>query len=188
MVYLSDFYGLKEVASFWESVLSINNWQQHRISKIIIKQLFGTLTNKKIIILGFSFKANTNDTRESPAINICKDLLEEGAFLVIHDPKVSIEQISHELKMEPFNKSKINNQYSLEADHTWVKSNNLIDSFTDADAAILLTEWKDYENIKWDEVSKRMRKPSWVFDTRSIIKPSQVRDAGINFWRIGDGL
>ena len=79
IVYLSEFFGLPEVASFWESVVKLNNWQQHRISKLIVRKLFGTLSNKKIVILGFAFKANTNDTRESPAINVCKDLLEEGA-------------------------------------------------------------------------------------------------------------
>ena len=100
IVYLSEFFGLPEVASFWESVVKLNNWQQHRISKLIVRKLFGTLSNKKIVILGFAFKANTNDTRESPAINVCKDLLEEGASLVIHDPKVSSDQINIDLKFE----------------------------------------------------------------------------------------
>ena len=76
----------------------INKWQQKRISKIIVEKLFGNLSEKKISILGFAFKANTNDTRESPAISICKDLLEEGCFLSIYDPKVK-EQIDRELKL-----------------------------------------------------------------------------------------
>ena len=80
LVYLSKYFDLDEVADFWESVVKLNNWHQHRLSKLIIKNLFGTISGKKICILGFSFKANTNDTRESAAIKICKDLLEEGDF------------------------------------------------------------------------------------------------------------
>ena len=89
LVYLCNFYNLREVAEYWEKVIDINSWQKERISKIVVEKLFGTLTNKKIGILGFSFKANTNDTRESPAIEICKNLLEEGAKLQIYDPKVN---------------------------------------------------------------------------------------------------
>ena len=88
LVYLCEHFGLQEVADFWESVVTLNKWHQHRISNLVTKKLFGTLANKKILILGFAFKANTNDTRESAAIQICKDLLEEGADLYIHDPKV----------------------------------------------------------------------------------------------------
>ena len=88
LVYLAEYYGLNEVAEFWEEVVKLNNWHQHRIAKLIVNKLFGTISGKKIIVLGFSFKANTNDTRESAAIQICKDLLDEGATLYIHDPKV----------------------------------------------------------------------------------------------------
>ena len=97
LVYLSSYFGLNEVANFWESVVNLNNWHQHRISKLIVKKLFGTVTGKKICILGFAFKANTNDTRESSSINICRDLLDEGAILFIHDPKVNANQIAIDL-------------------------------------------------------------------------------------------
>ena len=89
LVYLSKYYGLYEVADYWRNVVEINSWQQKRIYQIIVKKLFGNLADKKIAILGFAFKENTNDTRESPSIEICKNLLNEGAFLSIHDVKVS---------------------------------------------------------------------------------------------------
>ena len=79
-----------------------------------------------------------------------------------------------------------NNSFDLEG--KWQKENNLEDCFQDADAVILLTEWDDYKNIKWEDVYRKMRKPSWVFDTRSITNPSEVKNAGLNLWRIGDGL
>ncbi len=188
IVYLSEYFGLPEVASFWESVVQLNNWQQHRISKLIVRKLFGTLSNKKIVILGFAFKANTNDTRESPAINICKDLLEEGASLVIHDPKVCSEQINFDLKFESTNNFEEQQNKTLIEEGNWIKENDLSDSFKDADAAVFLTEWSEYKNINWDDVYEKMRKPSWIFDARSITNPMEVRNAGLNLWRIGDGL
>ena len=96
LVYLSKYFGLNEVASFWEGVVKLNYWHQKRISTLVVEKLFGSVSNKKIGILGFSFKANTNDTRESAAISICKDLIEEGAILNIHDPKVEENQISRD--------------------------------------------------------------------------------------------
>ena len=82
LVYLSKYFKLPEVASFWGSVVTANNWHQNRVSRLIVEKLFGTLSGKKIAILGFSFKANTNDTRESAAIQICKNLIEEGLFFI----------------------------------------------------------------------------------------------------------
>ena len=81
-------------------VVKLNNWYQHRISQLVSKKLFGSVSGKKICILGFSFKANTNDTRESAAITICKDLIEEGSFLLIHDPKVKESQIASDLGID----------------------------------------------------------------------------------------
>ena len=79
LVYLAEYYDLYDVANFWEGVVNINNWHQRRISEIVIKKLYGTIKGKKIVVLGFAFKANTNDTRESAAIKICKDLIDEAS-------------------------------------------------------------------------------------------------------------
>jgi UDPglucose 6-dehydrogenase len=88
---------LEEVAAYWEQVVTLNTWQQHRIAKLVVTRLFGTVSAKRIGLLGFAFKADTNDTRESPAIRICRDLLEEGAVLAIVDPKVSERQMAQDL-------------------------------------------------------------------------------------------
>ncbi len=184
LVYLCEHFGLEEVANFWNSVVTLNNWHQKRISQLITKKLFGSLSNKIIIVLGFSFKANTNDTRESAAIQICKDLLDEGAILKIHDPKVNIQQIEKDLNSSPT----IFNPKAYEKESTWNKVTDLYSSFNNADAALILTEWNEYSNIKWSKASQRMRRPAWVFDSRSIINPEEVTEAGLNFWRIGDGL
>ena len=187
LVYLCKFYDLNEVANFWESVVDLNNWHQHRISNLIIKKLFGTISGKKIYILGFAFKANTNDTRESAAIKICKDLLNEGAIIYIHDPKVTSKQISKVLEIPESNYYEISEQNSLTNDGSWHFTSNILDGFNDADAAIVLTEWEEYSEINWNAASKMMRKPSWVFDTRSIISSEDFKDNDVNFWKIGDG-
>ena len=184
LVYLCEHFGLEEVANFWNSVVTLNNWHQKRISQLITKKLFGSLSNKIIIVLGFSFKANTNDTRESAAIQICKDLLDEGAILKIHDPQVNINQIEKDLNSSPT----IFNPKAYEQESTWNKVTDLYSSFNNADAALILTEWDEYSNIEWSKASQKMRRPAWVFDSRSIINPEEVTNAGLNFWRIGDGL
>ena len=97
LVYLCEYYNLHEVADYWHQVVTLNNWQKNRISKLIVNSLFGTVAEKKLAVLGFAFKANTNDTRNSACIKICKDLIEEGAFLSIYDPKVVKDQIERDL-------------------------------------------------------------------------------------------
>jgi len=186
LVYLSKHFGLLEVANFWEGVVILNNWHQHRLSRLIVKKLFGTITGKKLCILGFSFKANTNDTRESSAIVICKDLLEEGAILNIHDPKVEPEQIENDLGREQIKQT--TDQKDIEkVSGEWIYIKDIYKAAEDADGIIILTEWHEYAEINWQLLSKVMRKPSWVFDSRSIVNPNQVINSGLNLWRIGDG-
>ena len=187
LVYLAEHYGLTEVAKFWEEVVNINRWNQSRISKIVVEKLFGSIAQKKIVILGFAFKANTNDTRESAAIQICKDLINEGAELIIHDPKVNPLQIQNDLQIEPLSKRNVEN-ITLINNKTgnWRLSKNL-DIFENAHAVLVLTEWDEYKNIKWENVIKKMVKPAWVFDSRSIVNIELVKKAGLHLWRLGDG-
>ena len=188
LVYLSNYFGLNEVANFWEGIVKLNNWHQHRISQLVVKKLFGTVTGKKILILGFAFKANTNDTRESAAINICNDLLEEGAILFIHDPKVEQKQIEKDLeKKESSEMSKKSSQDEKKTNGEWFKVKDIALASKGADAIVVLTEWEEYSKINWEELSKNMRKPSWVFDARSILPQSEIVKNNLNFWRIGDG-
>ena len=189
LVYLSEYFGLPEVANFWEGVVKLNFWHQDRISQLVVKKLFGTVSGKKISILGFAFKANTNDTRESASIKICKDLLEEGANLSIHDPKVDSEQIAKDLKLDEKKSLQVKGSIPKNIhEGKWSFSDDIYDSIKNADAVLVLTEWEEYTNIDWTKVSKLMRKPSWIFDARSIIDPNKIVKSGLNFWRIGDGL
>ena len=182
LVYLAKYYGLNEVADYWRNVVEINSWQQKRVYEIIVRKLFGNLADKKIAILGFAFKKNTNDTRESPSIEICKNLLNEGAFLSIHDVKVSKEIIEKNLLD---NKLNSNNNFELNKSK-WEYQSNLYDSIKNSDAVILLTEWETYENIDWKWVSSNVKNPFWVFDTRSILNDKKIKEFGINIWQLGN--
>ena len=179
LVYISNHYGLNEVAEYWQKVLTINSWQQKRFVELIVKKMFGTISSKTIAILGFAFKSNTNDTRESPAIFICKKLLEEGAFLKIYDPQVSEKQIEKDLEenIQIKNNSKENKNWSF--------SNSLYETFIGTDAGIFITEWEEFQNLNWSKIAPQMRKPAWIFDTRSILEIEEVKEHGINIWQVG---
>ena len=181
LVYLSKHYGLNEVAEYWEQIIKINNWQKKRISRLIVEKLYGTVSLKKIVILGFAFKSNTNDTRDSPAIEIVKDLIENGAEIIISDPKVKISQIERDLKMAE-NYKEINSEYGF-----WHFSEDIYCAVEDADAIVLLTEWQEYKDLDWQKIENSMRSPSWVFDARSIARVDQIKKTGLNVWSIGNG-
>tara|TARA_A100001011_G_scaffold372339_1_gene430623 strand:+ start:888 stop:2351 length:1464 start_codon:yes stop_codon:yes gene_type:complete len=187
LVYLAQYFGLNEVANFWESVVNLNNWHQNRISELIVKKLSGTVSGKKIVVLGFAFKANTNDTRESAAIQICKDLIEEGAKILIHDPKVNEMQIEKDLNMKKYERVQNEQEQKLFINKGSWKFSEHLNIFDDAHGVLLLTEWEEYKNIDWIEVSNKMVHPGWVFDARSIIEPGKIRATRLNLWRIGDG-
>ncbi len=182
LVYLCEFYGLYEVATYWNKVLEINDWQKNRLMKIIFHKLFGTITSKNIAILGFAFKADTNDTRESPAIEICKQLMKEGAILRIYDPRVLPSQIKTDL--EGYKKTNSDNET---ISGSWNYFENVYDSAEKSDALIILTEWSEFENLDWNLISRKMRSPSWVFDTRSTKNIEKVKNHGLNLWCLGKG-
>ena len=176
LVYLSNYFGLPEVANYWNQVVALNTWQQDRIYKIVLDKLFGTVGGKNIAILGFSFKANTNDTRESPAIRISIDLLEEGAHLSIFDPKVSFERME-----DDFEKFSFNNQ------GIWRVANSIPDALKNVDAVIILTAWDEFFGLDWNYLSSLMRTPAWVFDTRSVVNRQEIENTDLNLWKLGEG-
>ncbi len=183
LVYLAKYYGLYEVAEYWRNVVEINSWQQKRLYEIIVNKLFGNLADKKIAILGFAFKENTNDTRESPSIIICKNLINEGAFLSIHDVKVTEETIEKNLLG-----NKLSNDNNEIMKSKWEFQSNLYDAINNADAVILLTEWEDYKSIDWSRVSANVKSPFWIFDTRMILEVSKIKELGLNIWQLGIGI
>ena len=181
LVYIYDYYGLHHEAKYWEKVVEINDWQKKRISNLIIEKLFGTVSGKKIAILGFSFKANTNDTRESPAISICKELINEGGNLFVYDPKVSHEQIKIDLNLPEARQEQYLNEGS------WSYATSISEAIKSSDAIVIITEWEEFKYLNWKEIKSKMRNPSWIFDTRSIINISEAEKYGLKVWSVGKG-
>ncbi len=177
LIYLSKFNGLLDVSNYWEQVLKINEWQKNRISKKIVNSLFGNIKNKKIAILGFSFKANTNDTRESSAIDICKNLLIEGAHLSIYDPEVEFSRIEMDLN---------SNNKSISENHgKFTQSKSIKKALSSSHAVVILTEWQEFFEIEWNNHIELMEKPAWIFDCRDIVDSSTIDVSKINLWKCG---
>ncbi len=184
LVYLCNYFGLPEVASFWENIATFNAWHKENLVKIIVQKLFGTLAGKKIIILGFAFKSNTNDTRESPAIFIVSQLLKEGANLIIHDPKVNKRQIKEDLENFASNNKNQDKDFASFSG-SWQFTKDLVSHFNQAHAVIILTEWEEYIDLNWEEISKEVLNTAWVFDTRGILNKNIFKNSNVNFWQLG---
>jgi UDPglucose 6-dehydrogenase len=151
----------------------------------VVQKLFGTVTGKRIAILGFAFKANTNDTRESPAIAVCLDLIAEGAHLAIYDPRVDPDQISADLHLLP----RSENTQLTESDRgSWEPTPCPEVALQMADAVIILTEWDCFRDLDWPKLTVIMRQPCWIFDTRHIVDPSQPLSSKINYWSLGKSI
>jgi len=187
LVYLCRHYGLEEAADYWESVVGLNTWQQQRIARLVVNSLFGTVSGKRLAVLGFAFKADTNDTREAPAIRICRDLIEEGAQLAIVDPKVDSAQIARDLERSPVAADAAAGSRPIGADGSWLAAGTSLEAARGADAVLILTEWRDYRQLDWAEIAGVMRRPAWLFDARAVANTAAARAAGLNVWTVGEG-
>lgn len=178
LIYLAEHYGLHQVAAYWRSVLDLNGWSQHRIAQMIVKTLFGTLRDKRIAVLGFAFKADTNDTRESPAIGICRELLHDGATLSIHDPQVTLDEIQLLL---------VAGAEDDPAAGCFERAESVIGACENADAVLILTDWAEYLQLDWARIADGMRRPGWVFDARRGTNLAEAEANGLETWQIGRG-
>jgi UDPglucose 6-dehydrogenase len=177
LVYIAKSLGLDEVASYWEMVVSINDYQKERILEIILSALNNTIANKKIVILGWSFKKDTNDSRESPAIKIAQSLIEEKAKIHIIDPKVQLNQVIQDLKQNF-------DQNLIDTDSIFASKFD-ISAFKDAHAVLLLTEWDEFTAYNYAAIFKLMNKPSHIFDTRRILDEEKLKNIGFKVFKIG---
>jgi UDPglucose 6-dehydrogenase len=169
LVYLCEHYGLPEVAAYWESIVKINEWQTTRSVKRVLRSLFNTIAGKKIAVFGFAFKANTNDTRESPAHLVVRELLDEQATPVIADYKAL-----------PDAKRDLNDVLDrvLFAEDPYEAAKG-------AHAVLLCTEWKQFAELDWRKIYDLMSKPALVFDGRNILDGEGLKKIGFEFMSIG---
>lgn len=180
LVYIARSYQLDSVADYWDQVLLINNHQKKRFADLIVQKLFNTLSGKKVGVLGWAFKKDTNDTRESPAIYVSHDLLNEQAFLQIYDPKVEETKIFEDLN-------------TLKEDAEYIPQNQM-EVFSDpykalegVHAVAILTEWDMFKDLDWERIYKNMQKPAFVFDGRRVLIDKNLEEIGFNYYAIGEG-
>ncbi len=169
LVYLCGYYGLQEVADYWESVVKINEYQQDRFIANILRSMFNTLAEKKICILGFAFKANTGDTRESPAIYITRQLLAEHAEVIISDPQ-ALKNAAIDLAGVKGSVKYIEDPYRAAAG---------------CHALAILTDWDLYRKLDFRKIYKSMVKPAFLFDGRNIVDHKKCFSLGFNVYPIG---
>lgn len=178
LVYIAQSYGLHEVAEYWEQVIHLNNYQKRRFAQNIVKELFNSVAGKKIAMLGWAFKKDTNDTRESAAIDVAKVLLEEQAELHIFDPKVSeIQILTDLLKYNQFNENEIKQKVFVH--------HNIDEVFVKAHAVVISTEWDEFVSYDWEQIKKQMQKPSFIFDGRNVLDKMQMESFGFQYRGIG---
>jgi len=176
LVYLCEGYHLKEVADYWRAVLNINEYQKTRFARGVVNSMFDNVKGKNIAIYGFAFKKNTGDTRLSPAIDVCRYLLREGANLYIYDPKVPAVEVMREFTAPEFNQDRIHVEKSAYT------------AAQEAHAIVILTEWDEFKKLDYERIQKTMKKPSFVFDGRNILDHQTLKGMGYNVVAIGKNI
>uniref|UniRef100_T1IY28 UDP-glucose 6-dehydrogenase n=1 Tax=Strigamia maritima TaxID=126957 RepID=T1IY28_STRMM len=186
LVYICECLNLPEVATYWQQVIDMNEYQKSRFTNNIIESLFNTVTDKHIAILGFAFKKNTGDTRESPAIYICRYLLDEGARLNIYDPQVKRSQIISDLS------NSVNSCLIEEAE---LGVTELVTIHSDpysaaigAHALVICTEWDEFVNLDYKRMYDSMLKPAFLFDGRKLLNHEKLLAVGFHVETIGKRL
>jgi UDPglucose 6-dehydrogenase len=190
LVYLCRHFNLPEVADYWEQVIKLNDYQKHRFAKQIIDTLFNTVSGKKIAFLGWAFKKDTNDTRESAAIYVADELLHDRAEIHVYDPRVKAEQIFSDLEylQRHRRESGIQNADRLDAGEfrSLVKVHaNPYEATRDAHAVAVLTEWDEFATYNWNNIYRDMYKPAFVFDGRNVLNSNELRSIGFEYKGIG---
>jgi UDPglucose 6-dehydrogenase len=169
LVYICHSYGLTEVADYWESVVRMNDWQQARFVRNMLANMFNTVAGKRIALFGFAFKADTGDTRESPAIAVTRQLLSERAHVVVSDPKA--------LANARVDLADVEDKVVFEEDPYAAAAG--------AHAIAVVTEWKQYAALDYARIFKAMEKPAFVFDGRNILDHAALFRLGFNVFAVG---
>jgi UDPglucose 6-dehydrogenase len=178
LVYIARSYGLRKVADYWEQVIIMNDHQKSRFANKIVKTLYNTVSGKKITFLGWAFKKDTNDTRESAAIYVADELLNEQAGIAVYDPKVTENQIYADLDY-------LNTRSSDETKQLLTVYTDPYEVCKDAHAIAILTEWDEFKNYDWQRIYDNMRKPAFVFDGRSLLNVKELKEIGFKVYTIG---
>lgn len=178
LVYLCESFGLPEVAAYWESVVKMNDWQKHRFAARIVKSLFNSVADKKIAVFGFAFKKDTNDTRESAAIAVCRALLAEQARVVVYDPKVPAEEIRKDVIVGA-------RDALAGVDSRLTVAKSAYEAAEGAHAIAVVTEWDEFKQLDYAKIYAAMNKPAFVFDGRNILDLTKLAALGFRAHGVG---
>jgi UDPglucose 6-dehydrogenase len=178
LVYLCEHFRLPEVAAYWDWVVKMNDWQKHRFSARIVRSLFDTVADKKIAVFGFAFKKDTNDTRESPAIAVCRDLLAEQAQVTVYDPKVP----AHEIRDEILGKGAA---ATAAGGSRLTVAKSAYEAAMDAHAIAVATEWDEFKTLDYAKIFAGMCQPASIFDGRNILDLKKLAALGFRVHAVG---
>ncbi|WP_395042750.1 nucleotide sugar dehydrogenase [Flavobacterium sp.] len=178
LVYIAKSFGLNEVADYWEQVIIMNDHQKRRFSKKIVSTLYNTISDKKITFLGWAFKKDTNDTRESAAIYVADDLINEQAKIAVFDPKVDYQQILEDLNY-------LESRTALKNEKHIKSFENPYEACNQSHAIAILTEWDEFKNYDWQKIYDSMLKPAFVFDGRNLLDKEKMTNIGFQYQAIG---
>ncbi|MBI5691737.1 MAG: nucleotide sugar dehydrogenase [Verrucomicrobia bacterium] len=173
LVYLCEHFGLPEVAAYWDGVVKMNDWQKRRFAARIVRSLFNTVADKRIAVFGFAFKKDTNDTRESAAIAVCRELLAEQARVVVYDPKVPAAEIVQEIVGRDRTEPRL------------TVANSAYEAAAGAHAVAIVTEWDEFRALDYTRIHAGMQQPAFLFDGRNILDLAKLR--AIGFRAVGVG-
>ena len=177
-MYIAKSYGLYQVADYWEQVIIMNDHQKRRFSNRIVQTLYNTVSDKKITFLGWAFKKDTNDTRESAAIYIADDLINEHAQIAVYDPKVSLKKIQEDLNY-------LNSRASEDNASSVISFKNPYEACQNAHAIAVLTEWDEFVTYDWQKIYDSMQKPAFIFDGRNLLNGPALQTIGFVYQAIG---
>jgi len=190
LVYICECNGLPEVANYWKQVVKVNDYQKTRFVNRVVSSMFNTISSKKIAILGFAFKKDTGDTRETPAIDVCKGLLGDKAKLSIYDPQVTEDQITKDLSMRKFDKD--HPAHLQPPSPTSIKQVSVVwdayEAVKDAHGVCILTEWDEFKKLDYKKIFDSMQKPAFIFDGRNVVDVKKAREIGFIVYSIGKPL
>lgn len=178
LVYIAKAYGLHEVADYWEQVIIMNDHQKRRFASNIVKTLYNTVSGKKITFLGWAFKKDTNDTRESAAIYVADELLNEQATIAVYDPKVQEQAMLNDLNYLRTREAEENKAGLTGYDDPY-------EACRDAHAIAILTEWDEFKGYDWQKIYDSMKKPAFIFDGRNVLDAEELMKIGFVFSGVG---
>lgn len=189
LCYVCESVGLKEVADYWHQVVVMNDYQKQRFVERVISAMFNTVSRKKIAVFGFAFKKDTGDTRETPAIDVCKGLIRDGAKIHVYDPKVTPNQIYLDLTTPKFewDRPLYTKSASSILENVTV-SEDPLSAADGAHAICILTEWDCFKSYDYKELYEKMSKPAFIFDGRNILPHEELRQIGFIVYALGKPL